>query len=867
MRCNWDDGIVWEYKHFKYQVQYHFDVIEMSGTNPSDTGRQTDAPSGDGRVRAGRLAVLVGAESTGPEIKAADILKSRIFKRSSVTATTATEGSSEVEDAIRGADLVLVVGSPEGNGLSRRLMDEFEAKLPTLPNTDRKHPEGFTVKSGKINGKPHAVIAGADERGTMYGVGWVLRAIAYHTQSIDVPVMDVEEKPAFWMRGGNPSGPGSRARRYGKLRPQTPEERREVMEDLILLGTNIFGGDPGLTRSYGMMTTSGRTANEMPRNADGTRGFPKEWAADGGISEKCVCPSVPEARKALLGSFDRMFREDPKYDFFTTNSGDTGGCRCEKCMPWGATYIRLLHEIAEILHRYHPNRRILATNQDLSNEGNQAIFEYLNSRDSSWLYAIRYGPGADEMQTYIRGAVNPGWFKYEGFGPLGNYLKYMHHELPRTTNIALYTDITHWMQSQFGVPKPDVALAAVYGRRSWNARPKHFHRVGREIMHYVIGDMHYSEGMHDDFNKWFWYRMLWDPHQSAEEITKEYCRYWFGPEAQDDVARAIFLMEDTLEKRVMDNPGIAKAVELLHSAGSKIPENLLACDYRWRVIMQKALMDLYIQLELRRGEELKGEAGQLLESVSTSGNLGGELKKALQVLGQPLETPKMKEVREEALRLGEESNRIIGYRVPAPFILERLDIAEVGWWKKMLSEAVSSEDDSRIRNVARMLLHYEDPGQGGFYDNPGWPNESEHLVYGEALWGFMPFPGPARLSHYSLVYSWGRDGRGVAFSYSGLDPDVQYVVRISAGVNLEGQELPVKGVELVEGLEVNGHTISEGFPVTLGGVGFHEFDLPRDITRGGELEISLVPKSKLMPVTGLCEIWLMRKENMPWTVR
>ncbi|MFH1744174.1 MAG: hypothetical protein ABIH23_34670 [bacterium] len=812
-------------------------------------------------IVAKNLIILTGQKSMGPEQKAAGILANRILKRSAVSVETVTENDSKAADLMEKADLVFVVGSPKGNDLSKNLMQKLAMTLPTLPNSDKTHPEGFAVKSGAIDGRQYIVIAGVDERGTLYGVGWVLRAMTYRPNAIVVPPMDACDKPAFWMRGAQPTGPGSRARQYGNLRPRTNDEHIETMEDLMLLGTNVFGGDPNMLHSYGMLTTFGRTANQMSEE------FPKEWAADGGRSRQYVCPSIPEARKALLESFDKMFREAPDYDFFTTNSGDEGGCRCDKCMPWGGTYIRLMHEIADILHKYHPNTKILATNQDLTNEGDQEIIEYLNSGDSSWLYAIRYGPGADEMQTYIRGPVNPRWFEYEGFGPLGNYLKFMHHELPRTTNIALYTDITHWMQSQFAVQHPDVALAAVYSRRSWNARPRNFHRVAREIMHYAVGDIHYSEGMHDDFNKWFWYRMLWNPNQDAESITKEYCRYWFGPEAQDEAAQAIFLMEETLEKPVIGNPGIVKAVDLLRSAGKRIPENLRRIDYRWRIITQKALMDRYIQLLVERGEELKKEAGRILEQVPASGQPANELQQVLKKLEQPLETKEMKSVKEEATKLGEESNEIVGYRVPAVFIVDTLDLTEIGWWKKTLQEALDGGDNSKIRNAAKMVLNYEDPGEGGFYDNVGWPSEPEHLVHGETLWGFMPFPGPARRSHYNLAYTFGRGGRGVTFAYDNLDPDAEYVVRISVGVHRDEEEPSLEGVKLEEGLEADGVVISDGFHVSRGETTCHEFNIPHEVTKDGELKISLKSKSEFMPITALNEIWLMKKDKMPWTVR
>jgi hypothetical protein len=807
-----------------------------------------------------RVGVLCGKDNSEPEAKAATILASRILKRSDVKVKVAVNSDAKPSAIFDSAELVFVVGTPEKDGTVRQLMQQSGARLPTLPNSTRIHPEGFAVKSGRCEGKPCVVIAGSDPRGTLYGVGAVLRAMTYLPDKIVVPALHLCEKPALWMRGGQPSGPGSRAREFGKLRPRTGEEHLEMMEDYMLLGTNVYGGDPKFLHSYDMLTAFGRTANEMPA------GFPKAWAADDGHSPQYVCPSISEARKALLVSFDEMFRKMPDYDFFTTNSGDEGGCRCAKCSPWGGTYIKLMHEIAGLLHKHHPNTKILATNQDLDNEGNQQIFDYLNQHDSSWLYAIRYGPGADEMQTYIRGPVNPRWFEYEGFGPLGNYLKYMYHELPRTTTIALYSDITHWMQSQYAVPHPDVALAAVYERRSWNARPRNFDRVGNEIMHYAVGDIHYSEGMHDDFNKWFWYRKLWDPNLDADTLTKEYCRYWFGPAAEGEAAQAIFLMERTLERPVVDNPGIAKAVELLRSAGKKIPENLLRTDWRWRVMSEKSLMDLYIQQLLQRGEELKRQAGAILVRAQSSQQPSAELAEAVKILDQPLLSSSMKALMEEAKERGEEANRVAGYREPVVFLVDQLDLSEVGWWKQTLQRALSSGDEKRTRNAARMVLHYADPGSGGFYDALGWPNDPQHLINGEWQWGFMPFAGPARHSHYSVAYTF-FEPRGVVLKYDKLDPAAQYVVRLANGMHRTEASRRLQGIELKEGIMANGKVISDGFAIPRGDVAYPEFELPHELTRGGTLEITLTGASKRLPLTAAHEVWLMRKDQMRWSSR
>ena len=370
--------------------------------------------------------------------------------------------------------------------------------------------------------------------------------------------------------------------------------------------------------------------------------------------------------------------------------------------------------------------------------------------------------------------------------------------------------------------------------------------------------------MHDDFNKWFWYRTLWNPRLSAEEITAEYCRYWFGPQAEAEVAQAIFLMEETLEKPVIDNPGIAKAVDLLHSAGEAIPPNLMRIDYRWHVITEKALIDRYLQLQLAEGAKLKQEAVEVLANAESSTQPVQQVQAALEILDRPLETDAMKEIREKVERLGEESNKVIGYRVPALYVVDRYDLAEVGWWKQTLRAAISDPSDSaRVRNAAQMVMHYEDPGEGGFYEDPGWPNESPHLEQGFTLWTFGPPFGPSRLSAYSCANTArGSDG-GLVFVYDRLDPNSEYVVRFSTGRKPESGSEP-RGRDATQLVEADGHDLSGEVPISQEGTNLYEFDIPRELTHDGQVRISFVGKSGSASVN---DIWLLRKDKMSWTAR
>ena len=182
-----------------------------------------------------------------------------------------------------------------------------------------------------------------------------------------------------------------------------------------------------------------------------------------------------------------------------------------------------------------------------------------------------------------------------------------------------------------------------------------------------------------------------------------------------------------------------------------------------------------------------------------------------------------------------------------------------------MQKALATPDTTKLRNMANMILHYEDPGEGGFYDDVGWPRESKHLTFGQTLWAFRPVPGPSKMSQYNLAYSRDPKGKGVTFEYKALDPQADYVVRISVGNRASSRTPP--GFKLREGIDADGTVISEGFDVPTGEIGYFEFDTPQELTKDGKVQIVLTGKSPERPITALYEIWLMRKDAMPWTAR
>ena len=56
----------------------------------------------------------------------------------------------------------------------------------------------------------------------------------------------------------------------------------------------------------------------------------------------------------MLKKCEEEFRNSPIYDLVKFHGGDGGGCECDRCDPYGLTFIKTVEEMAAIIHKYHP---------------------------------------------------------------------------------------------------------------------------------------------------------------------------------------------------------------------------------------------------------------------------------------------------------------------------------------------------------------------------------------------------------------------------------------------------------------------------------------------------------------------------------
>jgi hypothetical protein len=92
-----------------------------------------------------------------------------------------------------------------------------------------------------------------------------------------------------------------------------------------------------------------------------------------------------------------------------------------------------------------------------------------------------------------------------------------------------------------------------------------------------------------------------------------------------------------------------------------MPDWRMKHDYRWRLHMQKAALDQYLQFKLRNEMNNEKRVREVL-TAAKPGQYEPAIKQALDILHTPTETQEMKKLREEARRLGEESDRLHGDR-------------------------------------------------------------------------------------------------------------------------------------------------------------------------------------------------------------
>ncbi len=742
-------------------------------------------------------------------------------------------------------------------------------------------PEGYAVKLTVEGSGCEGRVVGADEHGVLYGLGRLLYLSEKKGPWISWSAVNETSSPRVRLRSMNGSfktamDPGA-AKKTG-ARSWSEEEGISYWEENVFLGINATtygrgrvppvnlenynqsGGSAGVSLQMDQLCTKYGMACYYPQSVNGVgqANMKPGWNAltrVGRLDPHLGCPSVPEARAAILNVWEAYAKECQHLEVVALKSADLGGCHCERCSKdWPAVFYDLCCDIARSVHKWKPEAKVYFTNQEMGVEENEQLFSRIRMDPDCPLSGYVYSPGGSENSTYGYVLKNPRWEQYPGIFPDATFLKSRLNYLRPDQDILVSADITHWKRAGSAVSRVDPLMSEVYARRTYNARPRNYEKVFRERMPYSNGFIGYSEGIFDDFNKFLMLRLSWNPDLSAEEIALEYYTYHCGPEVGPLLARAVFIGEQILEKPFRScGEEIRQYRDLIQKAGQCMPPEYRKGNWRFAQMTVRSLIDSYVWQCTEFQQQQMEQVEQILNAAVASGNPVPAIQSALNVLSQSFES----DLPEQARAADDEVDAAIGIRCFALTKIENIDAAGVFWLNAQLESVLRKNNTAEMKELLAQVLNYDRVGPGEFYDNCGTIDQQPHYNFdsGELYYGTGSWPEETRPSQRWYNYSFEAQD-GLKFYYDGLDPNADYTVTVT-WPNPTGVSFALNSPNEFY-IEIDGEQVGRVVPPDH--VEQFTFEVPRSVTHDGRARVCLRKVPGRSRCTCISEIWLRKKK-------
>lgn len=783
-------------------------------------------------------SVVAGDSVHAQGLPPIDLSKAEIIVRPNqgVLAKAATLLQEEVEER---TGLRLKIGteasSPDVPTIHLRTADE---KADQGSSNPPDKAEGYSISVDSSNPKAAKVhLVGRDERGALFAAGRLIRLLELGDRRIEMdPTIQISTAPDHPIRG-HQIGYRETANTYDAWTLDTFEQ---YLRDLILFGVNsielITSLDPEEFDGP-VMTESQWDMNLKLAELIHSYGL-EVWfwmPLDGDVTDPAIAQEELEAR-------DRFFAKCAAIDHIMVPGGDPGRTTPAVLMPW-------LEKMAAVLHKHFPEAGIWVSNQKFEPEETKAFFDYLNDRRPDWLAGVVYGPG-----TLIT-------------------IEETRQRTPKNYPIRRYPDITHCVRCEFPVPEWDRIWAQTLDREPPNPRPHDTAHTHNRFAEFSAGFVSYSDGAHDDLNKIIWSVLAWDSESQVDDILLDYGRVFFGEAVGARVAAGLRGLEENWRGPILENPSVEKTAGLWlgieEAAGTAIDSN-----WRLQMYLFRALFDAHIQARQRAEMEYEKEAHAALSRAREMG-AAEAVDAARAALAKADRIRIRRDLRFRLEELGVALYKSIGYQmsIDEPYrarnpergaLLDKVDrpLNDRPWLESEFDRILALADEAARLERIDMILNWENPGEGGFYDDLGNSTRQPRLVR-QSTWEQDPgfITGPQE-SHYRSMNNETREipplklswldqaetvyGLPLVLRYTDLDPAASYRVRVTYyGRYGDPMRLVADGRHEVHGPIRRSEPVE---PV--------EFPIPREATVDGELELSW----ELVSGRGcqVAEVWLIQ---------
>ena len=765
--------------------------------------------------------VVASAGLAGPEKKAAGMLADEIEKRTRIRLP--------VTDRWSGSGAAILIGQEsELRTIGRKFADRL---IPAVSGA-----EGYRVQV--IDGV--LLVAGNDARGTLFGVGALLRNLRMDRDTLEVPdSLKLASAPKYPLRG-HQLGYRPKSNSYDGWSAPVWEQ---YMRDLAVFGTNAIELIPPRSDDAAdsplFPLPQMQMMVEMSRIADSYGLGVWIWypAMDRDYSD-------PKTVEFALKEWGEVFRQLPRIDAVFVPGGDPGHTQPKFLMA-------LLEKETAVLHRYHPRAQMWVSPQSFNGEWMDEFLGILKNQQPAWLDGVVFGPQVRMSLPELRAAV-PGRYP-----------------------IRHYPDITHSRNSQYPVPDWDVAYAVTEGRETINPRPADETAIFHLLQPYTVGFLTYSEGCNDDVNKIVWSGLGWNPDAKVIDILREYSRYFVGDRYTDTFAQGLMALERNWRGPLAANAGVYATLQQFQEMERTAAPGVLA-NWRFQQALYRAYYDAFTRSRLLHETELEDQAMAELRDARTAGALAA-MSRAEGILDRAVTARVAADWRARIFELAEALFQSIRMQLSVPrykaISVDRganLDTVDAPlnnrvWLKRKFAELRQTPDDLARLTELDQIVHWTDPGPGGFYDDLGNPAQQPHLVRGagyEKDPAFLesPLVGFAEPSNWRS--SWWTHAESLGDSplrmrYEDLDPNAQYKIRVVYAGDSPGVKIRLVSHDAANvTVEVHPWIAKPVPPRPL------EFDIPKQATGTGVLNLSWYRE----PVLGgngrgcqVAEVWLIRK--------
>jgi hypothetical protein len=270
-------------------------------------------------------------------------------------------------------------------------------------------------------------------------------------------------------------------------------------------------------------------------------------------------------------------------------------------------------------------------------------------------------------------------------------------------------------------------------------------------------------------------------------------------------------------------------------------------NWRFQQALYRAYYDAYTRERLRYETMLEEEAMRKLSQTRDTGAAATVLDRAVSQPVAPAWHARIFELAEAlfqsiGMQLSVPRYKAIGVDRGASLDTVDVPLNDRLWLERKFSEVRA--DPAQIDGI----LHWTDPGPGGFYDDLGDLTRQPHLVRGSVSLEYQPKWRQSWWTYAESFYD-----EPLRMRYTGLDAAGQYRVRV-----VYAGDSPGRKIRLMAGDGIEIHPLMRK-PQPVEPI---EFDIPRAATAKGELDLAWYREPGLGGNGRGCEVaevWLIKK--------